>query len=415
MERALALNAGSSSLKFALVDFSEPAGRRLADGMVQRIGADASASLTRDGHAPVTVDAGGADHPQAVRLVLEWLEDHGLVTGTPAVGHRVVHGGRDLTRPVRVDDAVLSQLDALRALAPLHNGPAVAALRAAREIMDTEVAQVATFDTAFHAAMPERAARYAIDPQLADRHGIRRYGFHGLAHRSMLERYAAASGRPADDVRIITVQLGNGCSAAAVRNGRSVDTTMGLTPLEGLVMGTRSGDVDPALVGFLARREGMGVEEVEQLLNHRSGLLGVSGRSSDMRDLLGAAAEGDARAELAVDLFCYRVRKTIGAYLAVLDGADAIVFGGGIGVNSPTIRSRACAGLDWCGVAVDSARNDGLDGEGRVSADGALPEVFVAAVDEESAIARDALGAVHAFATAAEGTARTAAGSQAAD
>jgi acetate kinase len=243
---------------------------------------------------------------------------------------------------------------------------------------------VASFDTAFHAAMPERAAGYALPRELAEKHSIRRYGFHGLAHRYMAERYAEVAG---GDRRLISLQLGAGCSAAAVAGGRSLDTSMGLTPLEGLVMATRSGDVDPALPAFLEEHEGIGPGEAEHILNQDSGLLGVSGRSGDMRELLEA---DDDRAELAIELFCYRARKYIGAYLAVLGGADAIVFGGGVGENSPPIRARICEGMDWSGIELDEDRNELAVGkELRVDADGPV-EVWVMLVDEAEVMARDA-------------------------
>jgi acetate kinase len=389
----LTINAGSSSLKFAVFELrdGEP-GERVAYGIVQEIArAGAAARIVRPGSVDRSISGPVADHDEAMRLVLDGLEESGVREGIVGVGHRIVHGGSRLTAPVVIDHAVLAVLEELRALAPLHNGPALDALRAARAGTGARVPHVATFDTAFHARMPERATRYAIDVGLADRHAIRRYGFHGLAHRSMLERYARHAGHDPAELRLITLQLGNGCSAAAVKDGHSVDTTMGLTPLEGLVMGTRSGDVDPALLGFLSRREGVSVDEVTRWLNHRAGLLGLSGRSSDMRDLLAAEASGDARARLAIEIFCYRVRKTIGAYLAALGGADAIVFGGGIGVNAPAVRARICDGMAWCGIRLDRERNAGLEVEGSISAADARPEVFVASIDEERAIARDAL------------------------
>jgi acetate kinase len=405
--RVLAVNAGSSSLKFALVDTGAAGGvaaGRPASGLIAELGRSRSAGRFRlEGAEPDDVPGAGS-HGEAMERVLRWLDGHGLRAGLEATGHRVVHGGRRFTAPALIDDAVLEAIDALRELAPLHNGVAVEALRAARAALPG-VPAVATFDTAFHAALPEVAARYAIDPELADRHGARRYGFHGLAHRSMLEDYARHAGRPPEALRLVTFQLGNGCSAAAVRDGRSIDTTMGLTPLEGLVMGTRSGDVDPALIGFLARREGTTAEEVEQLLNHRSGLLGLSGRTADMRTLLEAEAAGDRRAALAVDLFCYRARKTLGAYLAALGGADAVVFGGGIGANAAAVRARICAGMEWSGLRMDAEANAALAAPASLSPAGARPEVYVAEVDEETAIAQDAAGCVAAGREAASAAA----------
>jgi acetate kinase len=253
---------------------------------------------------------------------------------------------------------------------------------------------VAVFDTGFHRSIPPRAATYAIDLELAHKHGIHRYGFHGIAHASLAGICAAAVNRPLTSLRLITLHLGNGCSATAIDRGRSVDTSMGLTPLEGLVMGTRSGDVDPALVGHLVRHEGLTVDEVERLLNERSGLLGLSGLSNDMREILIAAEERpNSRAALAVEVFCYRVRKYIGAYLAALGGADAIVFGGGIGERSAVIRARICDGMDWCGLRLDSVRNEAAVGlasgdAAKLSEDGAQLACYVAGVDEEAEIAR---------------------------
>jgi acetate kinase len=249
---------------------------------------------------------------------------------------------------------------------------------------------VATFDTAFYRSLPAYAAQYAIPHDLAAKHGVRRYGFHGLAHRYMLERYSQIAASPVELTKLITLQLGAGCSATAIDGGRPVDTSMGLTPLEGLVMATRSGDVDPSLVGYLARKEGVSVQEVEAWLNTRSGILGVSGRSADLRELLQAEEQGDARAGLAVEMFCYRVRKYIGAYMAALGGADAVLFGGGIGENAPTVRARICADMEWCGLTLDPDRNAAaLGSEARISADGSRIQAHVVPVDEAVMIARD--------------------------
>jgi len=285
---------------------------------------------------------------------------------------------------------VLGAIEALTDLAPLHNAPSLKAIRAARAVLGDGVPMVATFDTAFHRTLPARAWRYAIPLELAEKHRIRRYGFHGLAHRYMTERYAAIASRPLQEVKLVTLQLGNGCSATAIDGGRSVDTSMGFTPLEGLMMGTRSGDADPSLAGFLARQEGVDVGEVESWLNTRSGLLGVSGRSGDMRELLEAENDGDGRGALAVEMFCYRVRKYVGAYLAALGGAEALVFGGGIGENAPSVRARICAGMDWCGLKLDQGRNAGAIGrEGRISRDDSWLHAYVVPVDEAAVIARD--------------------------
>jgi acetate kinase len=253
---------------------------------------------------------------------------------------------------------------------------------------------VAVFDTAFHHTIPDYASTYAIPYELSSRHRVRRYGFHGLAHNYLALRYAEIKAIPTDQVNIVTLHLGNGCSAAAIRRGKSVDTSMGFTPLEGLVMGTRSGDLDPAVVGYLALKEGISVTEVEGLLNKQSGLLGISGRSNDMRELIERAKE-DGRARLAIEIFCYRARKYLGAYLAALGSAEAVVFSGGIGENSPLVRAKICEGMEWCGLRLDSHRNDALVGvEGQISTDAARIHSYVIPTDEELVIARETVSVV---------------------
>jgi len=392
--KVLVINCGSSTLKFQLVETDGDAAldrqRRLAHGIVDRIGGQADLEFASEGRESHEGTAIVDDHDAATRRVLAWLGSIGLLGALDGVGHRVVHGGDRFAEPTLIDDEVLGAIEALTDLAPLHNAPSLKAIRAARAVLGNGVPMVATFDTAFHRTQPERASRYAIPSELADKHRIRRYGFHGLAHRYMTERYAAITATPLEQVKLVTLQLGNGCSATAIEGGRSVDTSMGFTPLEGLMMGTRSGDVDPSLAGFLARREGVDIEEAESWLNTRSGLLGVSGRSSDMRELLEAEEGGDARAALAVEMFCYRVRRYVGAYLAALDGADAVVFGGGIGENAPLVRARICAGMGWCGLTLDQERNARAAGsEGRISTDDSRVHVYVIPVDEAAVIARD--------------------------
>jgi acetate kinase len=283
-------------------------------------------------------------------------------------------------------------------LAPLHNPASLAGIQGARGLLGSTVPMVAVFDTAFHRSMPPVARMYALPHALAARYRIRRYGFHGIAHASLVAGYAAFTGSTLEKDRLITLQLGNGCSITAIAGGKSVETSMGFTPLEGLVMGTRSGDLDPSIVSYLAHEEKVHAVEVERWLNEESGLLGVSGRSNDMRELLQAVAH-DERASLAIELFCYRARKYIGAYLAVLGGADAIVFGGGIGENSPEIRSRICADMEWCGVRLDPDRNRAAVGlapgsAARISHDGTAVGVYVVADDEESWIARETVRCV---------------------
>lgn len=395
--RVLSINCGSSTLKFKLVEVWEGSARdetrEVAAGNVERIGGEKSEfCVFGESRELLRESAVVPDHGEAVRLVLDWLRSSALVgpEGPDAVGHRVVHGADYFSEPVFIDDEVMSVIERLGELAPLHNRPSLAAMRGSREALPPSVPMVAVFDTAFHRAMPEHASRYAIPHELTEKHRIRRYGFHGTAHRYMVERYAEITGTPVERSRLITLQLGNGCSAAAVRYGRSVETSMGFTPLEGLMMGTRSGDVDPALVSFLAREEDVNAVEIEDRLNKRSGLLGVSGVSRDMRKLLEAEAAGDERASLAIDMFCHRVRKYIGAYLAVLGGADAIIFGGGIGENAARVRERICEGMGWCGLKLDAERNEKAAGsEGWISAPGSEVGAYVARVDEEVMISRD--------------------------
>lgn len=401
--KILAINCGSSTLKFQVIEVGgeevEPGqGRQLVSGIVDKIGGQGTIEFTAQSGERFEEAATVADHGEATRRVLDWLDSLEMMRpdGLWAVGHRVVHGAECFVQPTLIDDEVIDTLEALSFLAPLHNVPALVAIRAARDVLGAAVPMVAVFDTAFHHTMPERAAQYAIPHELAAKHHIRRYGFHGLAHCYMTERYAAITSRPVEQVRLVTVQLGNGCSVTAVEAGRSVDTSMGLTPLEGLVMGTRCGDVDPSLLGFLSRHEHVDIDEVESWLNRQSGLLGVSGLSPDMRELLEAEGREDSRAALAVEMFCYRVRKYIGAYLAVLGGAEAVIFGGGIGGNAPMIRARICAGMEWCGLILDGDRNAAtIGGEGRISADDARIHAYVIPVDEAMIIVRDTIRCLH--------------------
>jgi acetate kinase len=385
----LALNCGSSSVKFRLCVVSPTAAAAgalvLARGLIERIGGASVVSLERDGVPERASGVSLADHQAAVSFVVDWLRERSAPPD--AVGHRVVHGGARLVAPTVIDAAAEAVIEALEALAPLHNAPSLAGIRACRSALGPGMPMVAVFDTAFHASLRERAYRYAIPTELSIRHGIRRFGFHGLSYQHVLARYAALTGRQAETATVVALHLGNGASAAAIEGGRSIDTSMGFTPLEGLVMGTRSGDLDPAVVGYLSEREGVPVAEVERWLNERSGLLGLSGTSRDMRDLL-AARGTDARASVAVDVFCYRARKYVGAYLAALGGADAIVFSGGIGENCPEIRAEICERMEWCGLEIDAAANRGAVGsEARISADGARVSAWVIPTDEEQVIA----------------------------
>jgi acetate kinase len=376
--RVLVFNAGSSSLKYRLIEAAPEEGeavRTLASGVIEKIGEG----------------SGLPDHDRAASEALSRLSSDAAVSGFDAFAHRIVHGGGRFSEPVRLDADAIAALENLGEIAPLHNARALAVVKACRGTRP-DLPQVAVFDTAFHHGMPERAASYAIPGELASRHGVRRFGFHGSAFRSMMEKYARRCGRPKEDLRLIAFQLGNGASACAIDRGRSVDTSMGFTPLEGLVMGSRSGDLDPALVAYLAGREGVPAAEIVARLNDQSGLAGVSGISRDAREVDRAAAAGDARARLALDLFAYRARKYLGAYLAVLGRADAVLVGGGIGEHMPAIRGAILGGLEELGVRLDPSRNEKQrEGDGRISADDSKIEVYALATDEESIIARDAI------------------------
>lgn len=397
----LVLNTGSSTIKFQLIETDGDAiaagkDRRLARGQIERIGGEAIVMLEAEGRAPATTTATLRDQAAAIQYIVAWLvsEESGVpiasVGDIQAVGHRVVHGGERFSRSTRVDAEVTRALEGLIELAPLHNPHNLRGIAAARAALGPDIPQVAVFDTAFHHSLPEQAYLYAIPYQYYRRYKVRRYGFHGTSHRYVAWRYRQLTGKSKDDTNIITLHLGNGASVCAIAGGKSVDTSMGFTPLEGLVMGTRSGDVDPAILEFMSVKEGLSPREVQSLLNKQSGLLGVSGLTADMRELLAEEKEnGDRRAKLAIDIFCYRVRKYLGAYLAAMNGADAIVFAGGIGENSAVIRARICAGLEWLGVSLDPVRNDASGPEGRVSRDGSRVEVWVIPTDEELLIARD--------------------------
>jgi acetate kinase len=388
----LALNCGSSSVKFQLIATGAPGGeRRRARGLIDRLGRGAIMRLEVDGKTVSAPAAQAADAGTGVTEAIAAVREAGL--GIDAVGHRVVHGGSRFTTPTLLDADVVAAIDALAELAPLHNEPSLGGIRAARSALGRDIPMVAVFDTAFHAGLPERAAWYAIPYALALKHGIRRYGFHGLSYRSVLGRYAELRGTPANGVTVVAFHLGNGASAAAIKDGVCVDTSMGFTPLEGLVMGTRSGDLDPSLVVYLAEREGVPAAEIERMLNRESGLLGLGGRA-DMRELL-LAAPTDDRARRAIDVFCHRARKYLGAYLAVLGGADAVLFTGGIGEHAAEVRARICDDMQWCGVVLDEARNAAANGrEGEVSAPGSRIQVWVIPTDEELVIARDTASVV---------------------
>ena len=399
----LVLNVGSSTLKFQLTatdsdTIANNNDRRLARGQIERIGGEAILTLSVEGGPTIKSTAAIRDHASAVEHVVKWMtsDESGVpissVADIEAVGHRVVHGGERFTQSTRVDDELWRELEDLIELAPLHNPHNLRGITAARAVLGPGVPQVAVFDTAFHHSLGETAYLYAIPYQLYRRYRVRRYGFHGTSHRYVAYRYRQLTGRTREATKIITLHLGNGASACAISAGDSIDTSMGFTPLEGLVMGTRSGDLDPAILDFVSAKEGLNLREIDSMLNKQSGLLGVSGLTGDMRELLAEEAENnDRRARLAIEIFCYRVKKYIGAYLAAMNGADAVVFAGGIGENSADIRARICKGLDWLGLTLDAEANaKTINGaEGRIDVPGGRVELWVIPTDEELLIARD--------------------------
>jgi len=399
----LVLNVGSSSLKFQLIATDRDAiaankDTRLCRGQIDRLGGEVViAVLMRDGSRR-KFTASTRDMQASLEHLMQWIASDAsgineirAVSDIHAVGHRVVHGGELFGDSKLITDEVLKGIEDCIELAPLHNANNIKGIRAARQVFGPKLPQVAVFDTSFHHSIPEHAYLYAIPYHLYRRHRIRRYGFHGTSHRYVAERYGMLRGMSKEQTNVITMHLGNGCSAAAVRGGRSVDTSMGMTPLEGLVMGTRSGDIDPAIVSLIATKEGLSASETEALLNTQSGLLGISGLTNDMR-VLQEELKGhdDRRVRLAIEVFCYRARKYIGAFLAAMGGSDAIVFTGGIGENSADVRARICAGLEWAGLKLDESRNQQTVGsEGQISTDDSRLHAFVIPTDEELLIARD--------------------------
>jgi len=394
-EKVLVLNCGSSSIKYQLYEM--PAGRALAKGLVEKIGEPAGAFKHSDAGGEQSGAPKIADHHEGLKIVVKCLTGGARpaiksLTDIRAVGHRVVHGGEKFTGSVLVTPEVEKTIEEYYDLAPLHNPPNLEGIRAAKELLPG-APQVACFDTAFHTTLPEVAYLYALPFELYERYRVRRYGFHGTSHRYVARRAAELLGKGKYDLNAITCHLGNGCSMAAVAGGKSVDTSMGLTPLEGLVMGTRSGDLDPAIIFYLAEKpEYRALKDIDGLLNKQSGLVGVSGVSNDMRALLAAAAEGNRRARLAIDIFCYRIRKYLGAYAAALPKLDAVVFTGGIGENAAPVRAGILKGLDAnLGISFDPARNDAAVGgsEADIATADSRTRVLVVPTNEEKAIAAD--------------------------
>jgi acetate kinase len=399
----LVLNAGSSSLKFQVIAtdpdrIANDDDVRLSRGEVEQIGGEAIVTIQNCGGPRQKSTAPIPDVGEALRHVLGRLmaDQPGArvlksLADVHAIGHRVVHGGELFHQSAQITPEVVKGIEDCIDLAPLHNPTNLKGIAAGYEVFGSQIPQVAVFDTAFHTSIPEHAYLYAIPYHFYRRHHIRRYGFHGTSHRYVAHRYRKLRQLTREQTNIITLHLGNGCSTAAIRGGLSVDTSMGMTPLEGLVMGTRSGDLDPAIINVISTKEGLSLAQTEALLNTQSGLLGLSGLTNDMRDLQEELAlHEDHRVRVAIDVFCYRVRKYIGAFLAAMGGADALVFTGGIGENSPAIREQICSGLEWAGLRLDNTRNKVLRGtEGSITTEGSTLSGYVIPTDEELLIARD--------------------------
>jgi acetate kinase len=391
--KILVINCGSSSLKYQLIDMENEIS--LAKGIVERIGIEGSMLAQKvDGKEKYIIKMPMSDHMKAIKLVLEALVDktNGIIEDLSeigAIGHRVVHAGEFYSKSVVIDDAVIEKLTSCIKLAPLHNPANLTGIEACKQLM-SNTPMVAVFDTAFHQTMPEEAFMYALPYELYEKHGIRKYGFHGTSHKYVSNRAAEMIGKDIKDLKIITCHLGNGASITAIKDGKSIETSMGFTPLEGIAMGTRSGNIDPAIVIFMMQELNMNSSEVNDILNKKSGIYGVSGVSSDFRDVEAAAAEGNHRAQLALDVFYYKVRKFIGSYAAVMGGVDCIVFTAGLGENSPETREAVCEGLQFLGVGIDKVKNKVRGKAEDLSAEGTKVKVLVIPTDEELMIARDA-------------------------
>lgn len=390
--KVLVLNCGSSSIKYQLIQTENE--EVLAKGQIERIGMS-SAVLTHQPKDKEQIRIVGEilDHSIAMEYVIAVLlsPNHGVLTNKneiDAVGHRVVHGGETFSGSVLITDEVLKALKDNIELAPLHNPPNLKGIAAAKEHLPN-IPQCGVFDTAFHAQMPPHAFLYGIPFKLYKRYKIRRYGFHGTSHRFVSERAAEIIGKPLEDLKIITAHLGNGGSMAAIKFGKSIDTTMGFTPLEGLLMGTRSGDLDPSIITYVMGKEELSISEVNTMLNKHSGLAGISGESSDMREIEQAVKEGDKKANYAFDVFNYRIKKYVGAYTAAMNGVDALVFTGGIGENSPTVRNAVCSEMDFLGIKLDPELNENPTGEAIISSADSNVKVLRIPTNEELVIAMD--------------------------
>ena len=391
--KVLVINCGSSSIKYQLFDMDNEA--VLSKGLVERIGMEGAViNHSKTGMDKIVFEESIPDHPAGIKLVLKILLDpkHGSLNSLEeltAVGHRVAHAAEKYAFSVKVTEEVMAALRKCIPLAPLHNPAHIMGIESMAKALPN-VPQVGVFDTAFHQTMPKHAYIYAIPYEYYEKLGIRRYGFHGTSHYYVSNRAAEILGKPIESLKIVTCHLGNGSSVTAISGGKSVDTTMGFTPLPGMVMGTRCGDIDPAIIPFLAKAEGMDASEVENILNKKSGILGISGISSDMRDIEEAMEKGNERAKLAYDILAYVIRKQIGAYAAAMGGLDAVVFTAGIGENACNLRAHVCKGLEFMGISVDPAKNDNLRGKEKIiSYDGTKVAVMVVPTNEELVIARD--------------------------
>lgn len=392
--KILVINCGSSSLKFQLIDSEDES--VLAKGLCERIGMEGSRLVyTKAGSDKLVIESAMPEHTNAVQLVIETLtdKDNGVIKSlndVDAVGHRIVHGGEKFSKSVLIDDEVIKSIEECNDLAPLHNPANLTGIRACKELMpDTKM--VAVFDTAFHQTMPAKAFLYGLPYEYYEKYKVRRYGFHGTSHSFVSSRTAKLLGRPYDKLKTIVCHLGNGASISAVKDGKSVDTSMGLTPLEGLIMGTRSGSIDPAIIEFIANKENKSIKEVMDILNKQSGVLGLSGIGSDFRDLMSAMENNDERARTAIEAFCYQTVRYIGAYAAVMNGVDAIAFTAGLGENNSYIREKICSYLSYLGVEIDSEKNNVNGTETIISADSSKVKVLVVPTNEELKIARETL------------------------
>lgn len=389
--KILVVNCGSSSVKYQFVDMEGE--RVLCKGLAERVGIEGSRLVHRVNADKHVIEKPMKDHEEALKLILEVLLDPEIgvikdLSEISAVGHRVVHGAERFASSVLIDEQVMKVLEENVHLAPLHNPPNIVGIRAVQKLLP-HVPNVGVFDTAFHQSMPKKAFLYPIPYEFYEKHRIRRYGFHGTSHRYVSKRAAEILGRDYYDFKVITCHLGNGASIAAVRHGKSVDTSMGFTPLEGVVMGTRSGDIDPAIVIYMQQNLGMSVDKVYDTLNKKSGMLGLSQLSSDMRDIEDAAHSGNEMAQLALDIYIYRIAKYIGAYTAAMNGVDAIVFTAGVGENSPYVREKVCEYLGFLGIKIDKSLNQAKGSERIISTPDSKVAVLVVPTDEEMVIARD--------------------------